>query len=164
MNFRSVPRSQFNSIVAQNQGVPGDIYLVNDTHEWFICEGLPGGPVGFLDFAAILNGTYQPGPSPNFASVAVNTAGYNIVVPAVPGKRILLLSCILTVSDDVNLKWQHNQGTPKDLTGLAYVSKQGGHVRPFSPVGWFQTDPTQPLLLNLSANVAVGGDLVYGLV
>ena len=54
--------------------------------------------------------------------------------------------------------------TPTDLTGLAYLTANGGYVVPYYGGGHFQTLSGESLDLNLSAAVAVGGWLVYGLI
>jgi hypothetical protein len=62
-----------------------------------------------------------------------------------------------------NVKWQ-SHSTPTDLTGLAYLSTNGGYVLPMNQLGWFQSKSGESLDLNLSASGSVGGSLNYILV
>lgn len=100
---------------------------------------------------------------PTFATVQVSSSGDNTIVSATGGKRIRVLSCCLIANAAVNVKWRTSTG-PTDITGLGYFAANGGYVKPFSPVGWFQTGVGDSLILNLSAAQAVGGEIVYVLV
>lgn len=100
--------------------------------------------------------------TPLFGSIAVSSSGNNEVVAAVAGYRIRVLAYNFMSAGAVNAKWRT---ASTDLTGLSYMDAAGkGKVAPFSPVGWFQTAAGEALNLNLSTNVAVGGELVYVLV
>ncbi len=98
--------------------------------------------------------------TPKFAKVAASSNGDNTVVAAVGGKKIRVVCYNLFANGSVNAKWQSGaSGT--DLTGLKYFVANTGISVSYSPVGWFETAVGALLNLNLSAGVAVGGELVY---
>lgn len=108
---------------------------------------------------AIQNGTTAL--TPKFATIAASTSGNNTLISAVTGKKIRVLAYNLIGNGAVNAKFQSGaSGT--DLTGLKYIAAAGGGIcAPFNPVGWFETGSATLLNLNLSAAVAVGGEIVY---
>ena len=97
------------------------------------------------------------------AAIAESASGANEVIAAVAGKQIVVCGYVLVASAAVNAKWQ-SDGSPTDLTGLLYMTGNGGAVAPFNQNGWFRTLINEALDLNLSAAVPVGGHLVYALV
>lgn len=98
--------------------------------------------------------------TPKHAIIAAAATGANSIVAAVSGKRIKVLAYNFTSNGAVNAKFQSGS---TDLTGLTYMPAAGqGKVANFNPAGWF--DPTAvntALNLNLSTNIAVGGELTY---
>lgn len=99
--------------------------------------------------------------TPKFAKVSCSSSGANTIVAAVTSKKIRVIAWEVVVNAAVNFKWQSHV-TPTDLTGLYYMSGQGGGVaRAFNPVGYFETVAGEALDLNLSGAIAVGGSLVY---
>lgn len=97
---------------------------------------------------------------PKFAKIAAAGSGDNTIVAAVSGKKIRVLAYNFMSAGTVNAKFQSGaSGT--DLTGLAYMVANTGKVAPYNPVGWFETGVNTLLNLNLSAAIAVGGELVY---
>ncbi|HND25057.1 MAG TPA: hypothetical protein PK229_12110 [Rhodocyclaceae bacterium] len=95
---------------------------------------------------------------PKYAAIQVSTSGDNTIVNAVTGKKLLVLAYNYMANGSVNVKWRSNT---TDQTGLAYLAQNTGKVAPFSQVGWFKTSAGEALVLNLSGNVAVGGEVVY---
>lgn len=98
--------------------------------------------------------------TPKFAVIAASTSGNNTLVAAVASKKIRVLAYNFIANGSVNAKFQSGAGGT-DLTGLKYCVVNGGLVAPFNPVGWFETAVNTLLNLNLSAGVAVGGELTY---
>jgi hypothetical protein len=99
--------------------------------------------------------------TPKYAAIAASTSGNNTLVAAVTGKKIRVLAYNLMGNGAVNAKFQSGAGGT-DLTGLKYVAAAGGGIcAPYNPVGWFETGSNTLLNLNLSAAVAVGGEIVY---
>lgn len=96
--------------------------------------------------------------TPKYAPIAVSSSGDQTIVAAVTGKRLLVLAYNYMANGTVNVKWRSNT---TDLTGLGYLIANTGKVAPFSQVGWFKTAVGEALNLNLSASVAVGGEVVY---
>lgn len=95
-----------------------------------------------------------------FAKIAAAGSGNNTVVAAVAGKKIRVLGYKLSAVGTVNAKWQSAAGGT-DLTGLNYMVANTQVVVPYNPAGWFETIAGELLNLNLSAAIAVGGELVY---
>lgn len=114
-----------------------------------------------LDTASLGNGPTGTVLVPKFAVISASTSGAaNSIVAFVSSKKIRVIAWDIKVNAAVNFKWQSNQST--DLTGLYYNSAQGdGVARSYNPAGYFQTVAGEPLTLNLSGAVAVGGCLTY---
>lgn len=96
-----------------------------------------------------------------FAAIAASASGDNVVVAAVPGRRIRVLAVWLSANGTVNAKFQSDT---TDLTGLAYLVANNQLVLQENDKGWFQTAVGEKLDLNLSAAIAVGGSVAYMLI
>lgn len=98
--------------------------------------------------------------TPKFAKIAASASGDNTLVAAVTSKKIRVLAYNFISNGTVNAKFQSGAaGT--DLTGLKYCVANMGLVAPYNPLGWFESAAGVLLNLNLSAAIAVGGELVY---
>lgn len=98
--------------------------------------------------------------TPKYATIAASSSGDNTIVAAVTSKKIRVLAYNFIANGTVNAKFQSGAaGT--DKTGLKYCVANMGICAPFNPVGWFETASNTLLNLNLSAAVAIGGELVY---
>lgn len=95
---------------------------------------------------------------PQFA--VINVTGSGIVIPAVAGFIIRVLSMDYVTSVAVTIEWQTSTG-PTLISGPQAFAVNGGIVRPFNQAGWFQTNPGDALLINLSGPATVGGDITY---
>lgn len=94
-----------------------------------------------------------------YAVIDVNTSGSSPIVAARPGSRIIVLAYSLMSNGAVNAHWRSGS-TP--ITGPAYMVEAGrGKVLPYNPKGWATTAFGETLNLNLSASVAVGGELTF---
>jgi hypothetical protein len=111
-----------------------------------------------LSSSALYDGTTAL--TPKYATIAASSSGNNTLVSAVTGKKIRVLAYNFIAGGTVNAKFQSGAGGT-DLTGLKYCVANSGLVAPFNPAGWFETASNTLLNLNLSAAVAVGGELVY---
>lgn len=110
------------------------------------------------DTATIKNGSTSL--TPKFVAIAASSSGNNTILAAVTSKKIRVLAYNFISNGTVNGKFQSGaSGT--DLTGLKYCVANSGICAPFNPVGWFETASGTLLNLNLSAGIAVGGELVY---
>lgn len=98
--------------------------------------------------------------SPQFVAIVASSSGATTLVAAMPGKRIRVLSYVLTSNGTVNVKWQSHT-LPTDLTGLDYLIANTGVSSGYSPIGHFQTLIGEALDINLSGSIAVGGHLTY---
>lgn len=96
-----------------------------------------------------------------FVNIAASSSGDNVILALVTSKKIRVLALSLMANGAVNAKFEDN-GTTTQRGGMIYCPAAGyGKVLPFNPVGWFETASGVGLDLNLSAAVAVGGELVY---
>src|SRR5262245_40710763 len=106
---------------------------------------------------------------PKTVPIAASTLGAaNTIVAGVTGQIIRVLGFHLSFSGTVNAKFQSNGTT--DLSGLFYggaAIQVPGADLPSFPHGkapaYFETLSGEPLTLNLSAAVAVGGFVTYEL-
>lgn len=99
--------------------------------------------------------------TPAFKAISASDSGDNVIVAAVAGKRIRVLRWGLTAKGEVDAKWRSGSA---DVTGERPLTKYASAGGAYCPVGVFETAPGQALNLNLSAAVAVGGELTYVLV
>lgn len=105
---------------------------------------------------AVMNGTTAL--TPKYAVISESSSGDNEVVAAVASKKIRVLAYVLMANAAVNAKWR---SASTDTSGLLYCGANGGAVAPFNPVGWLETAAGEPLNINLSGAVAVGGHVTY---
>ena len=93
------------------------------------------------------------------AVITASASGNNTIVAAVTGYRIVLLAYNYMSNGIVNAKWRSNS---TDITGLGYMDAAGrGKVCGYNPKGWCKTATGEALNLNLSAAIAVGGEITY---
>lgn len=93
------------------------------------------------------------------AAIDANTSGSTQIVAAVSGKYIVLLAYNLMAAGAVNAHWRSG-ATP--ITGNMYMDAAGsGKVAPYNPKGWTKAATSAALNINLSGNVAVGGEITY---
>lgn len=94
------------------------------------------------------------------AIIAASASGDNSVVAAVSAKKIRVLGFFVTGNGAVNVKFR--SGTT-DISGLTYIAQAGGGIAVPSTTGgfWFETATNTVLNINLSAAVAVGGQVQY---
>lgn len=160
-----------------NAGVGGSTFLADDVGAGLLAPGVKiafgtdGATPDYVKVAAPLpvQATTESGQisvlgtlvTPKYAVISASASGNNTVIAAVVGKTFRILSVFLSSNGTVNAKWQTGaSGT--DISGLAYLIANTGYVLPFNPAGWFQTGTTNTLLnLNLSAAIAVGGEITY---
>lgn len=96
--------------------------------------------------------------TPKFAVINASSGGDNIIVAAVTGKKIRVLSYAFVSSGTVNVKWQSGA---TDISGLMYFIANTGISAGYNPKGHFQTAINTNLELNLSAGIALGGHINY---
>lgn len=84
------------------------------------------------------------------------------VAAAVTGKKLRLLSIMVTTDTAGNLTVRDNAGTPNVLVGPAPLADNGGFCLPHNPNGWGDSAAGQNLNVLLSASATTyGGVLVY---
>lgn len=109
----------------------------------------------------IRNGTASL--TPLFATISASATGNTAVVAADGTRRIRVLGYRFQAAGDVDV--QFRSGATTTLTGsMPTGAKGGGGGAAFCPIGHFQTAVNEALNINLSANIAVGGHVVYVLV
>ena len=96
------------------------------------------------------------------ASINISSAGANVVIPAVPGRSIIVLLYKIVCSGAVTVTWESSGGTVLD--GPCSFSGNGGESAPYSEHGHFRTLRGEGLVIDLSAGVQVGGHLLYGVI
>jgi hypothetical protein len=101
--------------------------------------------------------------TPQFAIIAASISGATTIVAAVGGKRVRVLRWRLSANGIVNVKWQSHIA-PTDISGLSYCTQYKDAGGGYCPLGHFQSVLGEALDLNLSAGVAVSGELTYVLV
>lgn len=99
-----------------------------------------------------------------FATVAASQSGDNTIIAAVTGKKIRVLGYMLVGAGAVDVFFQ--SGAAGDvISGTMAIAAAGGTIAaPPSGLGYFETDKSELLNLNLSGAIAVSGHLTYQLV
>lgn len=91
-------------------------------------------------------------------ALTASTSGDTNLVAAVVGKKIRVLNVILMANGTVNVKFRT---ADTDITGLLYLVANTGFAPGYNNTGHFETGVGEPLDINLSGAVAVGGWLSY---
>jgi len=100
---------------------------------------------------------------PQFANIKEVTSGDNVLVAAVGGKKLRVISMFLVAAGTVTVYFVDgaNAAVAGDATtGIALVANSGFSL-PFNPVGWFESASGQSLDINLNGAVGVAGSLTY---
>lgn len=98
--------------------------------------------------------------TPLYAPIDVSTSGDHVVVPSRYGYSIRVLKYTLMAAGAVAIQWKTDDGSV--LSGpMTFASVGNGIIETTDPDGHFVGPLHYGLVLNLSANVAVGGHLVY---
>lgn len=116
----------------------------------------PSYPVASPDTSRVFNGTTAV--FPQFA--VIDTTATATVITGQVGQIIRVLAMDLVVSAALVIRWQ-SSGGPTDISGPQSFAANGGIVRTFNQVGWFQTLPGESLVINVSGSGTVGGNLTY---
>lgn len=93
------------------------------------------------------------------AVIAATTTGDNTLVAAVTGKRIRVLSVVMSVSGALSARFESGAGVTA-LTGVMPLAANTVLQLDHNPLGWFETAAGALLNLELSAN-ACHGFIVY---
>lgn len=94
-----------------------------------------------------------------FGKVVASALGTNEIVAAVADREIYVHSIFLLTAAAVDFTFRSGA---TDISGLlVWDGASKGFVMPFNPKGWMHTKSGEPLNLNLSAAVGVGGTLQY---
>lgn len=100
---------------------------------------------------------------PQFANIKEVSSGDNVLVPAVSGKKLRVISLFLVAAGTVTVYFVDGADTAvagDGTTGIALVANSGFSL-PFNPVGWFETGSGESLDINLNGAVGVAGALTY---
>jgi len=93
----------------------------------------------------------------------VDSLGANVVIAAVANRRIRVLGGMCITSGACNVRWRSGVAG-RLLTGWLPLTAAGnGFVWEVKFIGyhWIETDPGEPLVMELSAGDQTGGMLVY---
>jgi hypothetical protein len=94
-----------------------------------------------------------------FAPISASQAGDTVVVPAEPGKRLRVVQFLFAAENVVSVKFKSGE---TDLTGFVPIGQPGwGISQDLNPIGYFLTNPDEPLIVSLSDDVPIGGVLGY---
>lgn len=94
-----------------------------------------------------------------FAPVAATGLGDTTIIAAVEGKKLRVMNYALISLLAVSVKWKSGS---TDLTGALSFGATGGIACPgSSDTVWFETNPGEPLILNLGFATTVGGHVTY---
>jgi hypothetical protein len=94
-----------------------------------------------------------------YAIITASASGATTVVAAVTSKKIRPLRWRASCNGAVNIKWQSH--TAGDVSGLSYGTQYKDVGGGYCPGGHFETTAGEALDINLSAAVAVSGELTY---
>lgn len=95
-----------------------------------------------------------------YAVIDHAVSGNNMLVTAVTGKKIRVLSYAFIVAAAVTVRFESGaDGTA--LTGQMQFAANGGISCPFNEAGWFETGVSALLNLELSGAISVDGHLSY---
>ena len=92
----------------------------------------------------------------------INASGTNnTLVAAIATRKIRVLAYNMISQVGVNAQFQSGTGASNLLTGVYFISSNGGLVAPYCPVGWFESSGNSLLNLKLSAAQSIGGCMTY---
>lgn len=98
--------------------------------------------------------------TPKYAVIDTAALGDTTIVSAVSGRKIRVIAMFVVAGGTVTVRFESGTGGTA-LTGQMSLAVNTGFALPYNPAGWFETDPTTLLNLELSAAVTVDGSLVY---
>ena len=128
------------------------------TRKW-----LQSADVDIDENGALLVRTAEPDPSPAVLPAVINESisGDKTVIAAVTGQQIVVNGALMVCGAAVTLTFKSGLTA---VTGPMAFAAGGGFGRDARPDSYlFRTDAGQALVLNLSADAAVGGCLTYHL-
>lgn len=97
-----------------------------------------------------------------FAAISASTVGDNTVVAGTSGKQIRVVAYNFVCAGAVVVTWKSSVAGA--ISGPKSHAANGGMAPPFCPCGILQTAIGEDLVINLSGNVSVGGEVVYILI
>lgn len=104
--------------------------------------------------------TQYSGAEIKYAVIDNASSGDNTLVAAKDGFRIRVLAYVMVAAGTVTTRFESGAGGAA-LTGqMSWVANTGA-AGAYSPIGHFETEPSQLLNLELSGAVSVDGYLVY---
>lgn len=92
--------------------------------------------------------------------VAASASGDTVIVAAVPNKRICVLTGLLVPGSTVDFEFTSGlAGT--SISGMIRAAAKTPFPIPYCPLGQFETEPGEALVLNQSSMTSTGGHLTY---
>lgn len=102
--------------------------------------------------------TYEKGKDVRYGVVSLTSSGDTTVLAGVAGKKIILLGYTVVCGGATTLTWKSGASTA--ISGGMPFAANGG-AAPDSVWGICETAYGEALVLNSTANVAVGGTVAY---
>ncbi len=96
-----------------------------------------------------------------YAPVAATLAGHNMLVDAVPGQRIRVVSLVLVASGGLNTVQLQSGAGGSALSGAMDLGSDAQLVLPYQPAGWWETGAGKVLNLELASAALVAGVVGY---
>ena len=107
-----------------------------------------------------LVGVQRLGSEDKRAAFDFENAGDNTLVEAVAGKVILVLALILVPAAAMAVRFESGAGGAA-LTGVMNIGAKDPLVLPYNPEGWFETESSELLNLELGGAQQTSGCLSY---
>jgi hypothetical protein len=118
-------------------------------------DALAVGDSAFVTWSPSLTGAAAVEATYSTSAIATSSNGNTTIVAASGTKRVRVKRVSLMAAGNVSVKFSDSHG---DLTGqYPLVASTGFVMGPDDDEWWFQTTAGDPLIINLSAAVAVGG-------
>lgn len=98
------------------------------------------------------------------AIINSTTAGDQVILPGVVGKRIRVLAYILAISNNNHVQWKSGSTAisgEMHMTGGSSMAIHMGDQWPGGGLPVLMTEPGEALVLNVGGAVTVGGHLTY---
>jgi len=145
-------------IISQANTAGMTVNVINSGN-WVIAQSNTNGLVTTYDTNKVFDGTTST--VMKYRNIVVGGSGNTMLVNAVSGKRIRVVSMALIANGTGTVFIQNDSTSATNLLGPMFLAANVGFVLPFHQNGWFQTGTS--LLLNLSSSTinSMGGCLTY---
>jgi len=145
-------------VMAQSNTAGITTNIINSAN-WVIAQSNTNGLVTTYDTNRVYDGTTST--VMKYKNIVIGGSGNTLLVNAVSGKRIRLISMVLISNGTGTVYVQNDSTSATNLIGPMFLAANVGFVLPFHQNGWCQTGTS--ILLNLSSSTinSMGGCLTY---